>query len=313
MSVVSPMLQHNEKEWSTDRGVTYEDHSRKKSAILWATVAILTIALGVLVYYGYRTAKTQNFEITQIFGNQGTLTTLAQRADAAETKMHDLAAGWQGIGERLTKLENRVVVDGKQTRIYAQSLMQQLHQQLIAEMDARTSALDARVRQVESDQANQRAQLAAVEANLQQDISSVRDENSRDLSGVRQDVSGVRQEEGANEHDISALSQKLDRQRIDFEMSKGQTKELLPGISLQIQGMNPKYQRYHGSLWLLQDRRTVWLRDQSVHESVRFFHKDGEETNDPYELVVTDVTKKAVVGYLLAPVKPEDSSAELSR
>ena len=306
MTVVSPMLQHNDSDWSTDRAEIYEDHSRRKSGILWATVAILTIALGLLVYYGYRTVKTQNLEITQIFGNQGTLTTLAQRADAAETKMHDLAANWQGIGERVTKLESRVAADGKQTRSYAQSLEQQLRQQLFAEMDSRTSALDSRLRQVESDEANQRAQLAAVEANLKQDISTVRDENTRD-------VSGVRRQEGANEHDISALSQKLDRERIDFELAKGQTKELLPGITLRIQGMNPAYQRFRGSLWLLQDHRTVWLRDQSVHESVRFFHKDGEELYDPYELVVTDVTKKAVVGYLLAPIRPEASVATLAR
>jgi len=45
-----------------------------------------------------------------------------------------------------------------------------------------------------------------------------------------------------------------------------------------------------------------------VHEPVRFFHKDGGE---PYELVVTDVTSKAVAGYLLAPVKPDTAAGTL--
>jgi len=44
-------------------------------------------------------------------------------------------------------------------------------------------------------------------------------------------------------------------------LAKGQTKELVPGISLRIRGMNPAYQRYHGALWLLQDHRTVWFRE----------------------------------------------------
>jgi len=52
---------------------------------------------------------------------------------------------------------------------------------------------------------------------------------------------------------------------------------------------------------LARDNRTMWLRDQSADEPVRFFPRDGEE---PYELVVTNVTKKDVAGYLLAPVKP---------
>jgi hypothetical protein len=301
MGVINPMLHHNESEWSADRPVAIESHRRGQSKTLWVFVAILAAALGTLAYYGYQMVKSQDSRITQLFGSQGTLTTLGQRADAAEAKLHDLADNWQGMGQRMAKLEGRVAADVKQTRIYAENLTQQLHQQMIAEMDARTSTLDARLRQVESEQADQRTQMARVESNLKQDISAVREENGSDLSGVRQ-------QEESNAREVSAISQKLDRDRIDFELAKGQTKELVPGISLRIRGMNPAYQRYHGALWLLQDHRTVWLRDQSVHEPVRFFHKNGGE---PYELVVTDVTKKAVVGYLLAPVKPDGAAGAL--
>jgi hypothetical protein len=301
MGVINPMLHHNESEWSQDRTEAYEHHARGNSMALWIVVVVLAAALGALVYYGYRTVKTQDFRITQAFGSQGTLSTLGQRADAAENKLHDLAADWQGVGQRMTKLEGRVAADVKQTRLYAQSLTQQLHQQMIAEMDARTSTLDARLRQVESEQTALHAQMAQGETNLKQDISTVREENRRDLTGVLQ-------QEQSNARDVSSLSQKLNRERIDFEMAKGQTKELIPGISLRIRGMNPAYQRYHGALWLLQDHRTVWLRDQSVNEPVRFFHKDGGE---PYELIVTDVTKKAVVGYLLGPVNPDAARGTL--
>jgi len=297
MGVINPMLHHDENEWSANRPEAYEHHARGKTAALWVIVMILAAVLGALVYYGFRTVRTQDLRITQIFGNQGAWSTLAQRADAAETKLHDLAGNWQDMGQRVTRLEGRVALDVKETRRYAETLTQQLHQQMIAEMNARTSPLDARLRQLESEQAEQRAQMTQVEANLKQDISAVRDENGRNLSGIRQ-------QEETNARDVSAISQKLDRERIDFELAKGQTKELVPGISLRIRGMNPEYQRYHGALWLLQDHRTVWLRDQSVHEPVRFFHKDGGE---PYELVVTDVTRKAVAGYLLAPVKPDTS------
>ena len=301
MGVIKPMLHHNESEWSADRPVALESHHRGQSKTLWVLVAVLAAALGALAYYGYHMVKNQDTQITQLFASQGTLSTLGQRADAAESKLHDLTGDWQGMGQRVKKLEGRVAAEVKQTRMYAETLTQQLHQQMTAEMDARTSTLDARLREVESQQADQRAQIALVEANLKREISAVREENGRDLSGVRQLGE-------TNARDLSAISQKLDRERIDFELAKGQTKELVPGISLRIRGMNPAYQRYHGALWLLQDHRTVWLRDQSVHEPVRFFHKDGGEQ---YELVVTDVTKKAVVGYLLAPVKPDAAAGAL--
>jgi chaperonin cofactor prefoldin len=243
--------------------------------------------------------KDQNSQITQIFSSQGTLSKLGQRADAAEGKLQEMAGNWQDVGQRVTKLEGRVAGSVKETRQYAETLTRQLHAQVTAELDARTSPLDARLRQVESQEADQRAQLAQVQASLKQEIATAQQETGRNISGIRE-------QEETNARDVSALSQKLERDRIDFELAKGQSKELAPGIELRIRGMNPAYQRYHGAIWLLQDRRTVWLKDQSVHEPVRFFHKDG---TGPYELVVTDVNKKAVVGYLLVPVKPDAAAS----
>ena len=296
MGVTNPMLNPVENKWP----VTEPEYGRKSKAV-WVVVVALAAVLGVSAYYGYLALNRQNIQVSQLFGSQAALSALGQRVDSAEGKLTELTGGWEGLGQRVTKLEGlqgRVRVNLEQTRKYAESLTQQLHQQLSAELEARNSVLDARLRQVESEQTAQRSQLAQVEAELKQDITSVtsvQEETGSDLSGVHRQVA-------TNARDLNVLSQRLDRERVDFELTKGQTKELVPGISLQISGTNPMYQRYRGSLWLLQDSRTLWLRDQSVHQPVRFFHK---ETEEPYELVVTDVTKKFVIGYLLVPVPQE--------
>jgi hypothetical protein len=293
------MLHHNESEWSTEKQEEVESGHRNHSIALGGLIVVLAVALGAVAYHGYNIGKNQAAQIHQLIGSQGTMTTLGQRVEVAETKLRDAAGGWQEIGQRVTKLEGRIAVSARETHKYADTMIQQLHQQITAEMDARTNPLDARLRQVESEQADQRAKMAQVEANLKQEISSVREENGRDLSGVRQ-------QEETNTNDVTSLSHKFDQERINFELRNGQTQELIPGISLRVRGMNTGHQRYHGSLWLSQDRQTVWLRDQSAHEPVRFFQKNGA---GPYELVVTNVTKKAVTGYLLAPVHPEAASA----
>lgn len=187
--------------------------------------------------------------------------------------------------------QGKVSRDLQQTRKHAEGLTQRLHQLVDAEMEARTSVLDARLRQVETEQAAQRSQLAQVEDSFHQEIISAREEAGRDLSGVHKEAED-------NARNLASLSQRLDRERVDFEVAKGSATELVPGISLQISGTNNLYQRFRGSLWLLQDHRTMWLHDESVHQPVRFYHKEGGE---PYELVVTDVTKHSVIGYLLVP------------
>ena len=299
MGVFSPMLQHDENEWSSGQPEPIEYHAHRKSIVLWIVVAILAVALGALIFYGYRTVKTQDIRITQVFGRQGTLNTLGQRADAAESKIHDLAGNWQTMGDRMTKLEGRVGADIKGTRAYAETLTQRLHQQMTSEMDSRTSPLEARISQLETEQTEQRSQMAQVESALKQDIATARAESGRDLMSVRE-------QEETNARGVSALSERLDRRRVDFELAKGQAKELIPGVSLKIRSVNQGRQNYRGSLQLLQGQRTVWLRDQSVQAPVRFFSTTG---GGPYELVVTNVTTKDVSGYLLTPVNTNAATA----
>jgi len=298
MGVMNPMLHRNESEWSSEPQTQFEYPAGRKSAILWVFVVILAAVLGALLFYGYRVVRTQDLRITQIFGNQGALTTLGQRADAAENKLQGLTGGWENTRERVTKLETSLASNVRETRRYAESLTQQLHKQLSAEIDSRNSALDARLRAVESDQATQRELTAQLARNLNQDIAAARDESGRNLAGLRE-------QEEADARGVDDLSRRLDRQRVNFEVGKGQTMELAPGISLQIRGVNVAHQRYHGSLSLKQDQRTVWLRDQSAQQPVRFFRLNGGE---PYELVVTAVNKKVVAGYLLVPQKSEASA-----
>ncbi len=226
MGVFNPMLQHNDDQWPTGQPEPVEFHARRNSPVVWIFVVILAAVLGALIYYGYRTVKTQDIRITQVFGRQGTLNTLGQRADAAESKLHDLTSDWQSVGERMSRLEGRVTTEIKGTRTYAETLTQQLHKEMTSEMESRTSTMDDRLSQIEAAQAQQRVQMAQVESTLKQDIAAEQAANGRDLISVRE-------QEESNARGVSALSERLDRRRVDFQMEKGQT-ELIPGVSLQI-------------------------------------------------------------------------------
>jgi hypothetical protein len=291
MNVANPMFEPTENKWAAHQWETTETEYRRTSNARLVIILVLAVALVGLACFGYFTLKRTNIQLTQLFGKQAALNTLGQRVDTAESKLLDATGRWEGLSQGVTMLESKVNRNVQQTRKYAEGLTEQLHQQVRAELGASASVLDARLRQVESEQSGQRSQLARVEGELRQQITSAREETGRDLSGVHQQVDN-------NARNLDSLSQQLDRERVDFEVVRGRTTELAPGVSLQISGTNNQYQRFRGSLWLLQDRRTLWLRDESVHQPVRFYHKEGGE---PYELVVTDVTKHSVIGYLLVP------------
>jgi hypothetical protein len=292
MNLSNSMFESTENTWPARRETAEAEH-RTESNASWVFIIVLAVGLGALACVGYFAVKNKNLQIAQLFGDRATVNTLGQRVDTAENALRDVTGKWDGLAQRVTTLDGKVSRNLQQTRKYAETLTAQLHQQISTEIEARTSALDARLRQVESEQTAQHAQLARVEGALRQEMTSAREETGRDLAGVHQQVEN-------NARNLDSLTQRLDRDRVNFEVAKGPTTELVPGISLQIKGTNNRYQRFHGSLSLLQDRRTLQLRDESVDQPVRFYQKEGGE---PYDLVITDVTKHSAIGYLLVPAR----------
>jgi len=103
-----------------------------------------------------------------------------------------------------------------------------------------------------------------------------------------------------------AVEHKPGLKRVTFEVSKNHSRQVSPGISLALTGIDSSHLRLNGWMWVMPDRRTIWLRDHSAREPVIFYgYLDGK----PRELLITSVTANSVKGYLLVP---EDPTADIS-
>jgi LPXTG-site transpeptidase (sortase) family protein len=86
--------------------------------------------------------------------------------------------------------------------------------------------------------------------------------------------------------------------RVTFEVIKGHSQQVSPGISLGLTGVETASRCVNGWIWVMPDRRTIWLRDQSIQDPVVFYgYLDGKRR----ELVITRVTKNSIIGYVLVP------------
>ena len=95
-----------------------------------------------------------------------------------------------------------------------------------------------------------------------------------------------------------AVEHKPGVRTVTFEVSKGHSRKLSPGISLGLTGIELAHLRVDGWIWVMPDRRTIWLRDHRAREPVTFYgFIDGKQR----ELVITNVTAHSVKGYLLVP------------
>jgi hypothetical protein len=260
---------------------------RRSTAGLWAAIVILFAALVGLGAYGYLALQKNNIALNELPGMKDTTSALADRLDAAEEQFTSWGEQWHLLQKQVDRLDKKIVQSRAQAREEAQQMVAQLHTRLEQEMQERDQAVDARFNRLESDQQGVRTEMAQ----LGQNISAVAQE-----SGAQVGLLQNRLDRG--ERNLDALARQLDHQRLDFELAKKNTRELAPGVSLRVTGTDVRRQQFDGWLWLMPDRRTLWVRDLGLQQPLIFYHKDGD---DPSQLVITRVTKNAVIGYLLLP------------
>ena len=104
---------------------------------LWGVLAILAIALGAVTWKGYNTTQHYDELFAKIPGLEGSIQAVSQRIGATEEKLQTWTSDWKGLGDRLTKVERRVTSDYQLARNFAQEQANQVHRQLVAELDNR--------------------------------------------------------------------------------------------------------------------------------------------------------------------------------
>jgi sortase A len=83
-----------------------------------------------------------------------------------------------------------------------------------------------------------------------------------------------------------------------FDIRKGHSQEIAPGISLGVTDTDPRTDSVYGWMWLREDRRTILVRDQPADEPV-VFYMDGQRR----ELRFTSVSENWVTGRLSPAVE----------
>jgi LPXTG-site transpeptidase (sortase) family protein len=84
--------------------------------------------------------------------------------------------------------------------------------------------------------------------------------------------------------------------RVSFHVARDHSRQLTRGISLGVTATDAARQQMNGWMWLMPDRRTVWLRDRGTQDPLVFYvYEEGRRR----ELVITRIGPDSVTGYLV--------------
>ncbi len=99
-----------------------------------------------------------------------------------------------------------------------------------------------------------------------------------------------------NSKDLSALRELGERNYFEFDLSKRQITKKVGDVTLTLKKSDPKRNRY--TVEILADDKRVEKRDKTVNEPVQLYVSDNRQ---PYEIVVNQIKKDEIVGYLSTP------------
>jgi chromosome segregation ATPase len=101
-----------------------------------------------------------------------------------------------------------------------------------------------------------------------------------------------------NHDDLEELKRKGDRNYYEFTLTKAKTPQRIGPVQLSLGKSDPKRSKY--TMTVLADDKTIEKRDKTAGEPVQFYVK-GTARYSPFEIVVFDVGKNQVTGYLSTP------------
>ena len=99
-----------------------------------------------------------------------------------------------------------------------------------------------------------------------------------------------------NGKELAALRELGERNYIEFDLKKKSAPQKVGGIQLTVTKADPKRNRF--TLNVIADDKRVEKRDRTINEPVQLYVSG---TRQPLEIVVNDVKKDEVVGYLAVP------------
>lgn len=189
------------------------------------------------------------------------------------------------------KAEAIAHADQLQKQIEAeQAKMQEQTNAAIGSVKQSADLANNKIADVSTDVGTVKTNLALTNADLQKTIADLR--SAKGDLGVQSGLIAT------NAQELAALRKLGERNYIEFKIGKPKKKEFtkVGDIQIRLSDTDPKKNKY--TIDVMADDKLTQKKDRSINEPVQFY--TGRSTQ-PYELVVNQVDKNVISGYLSTP------------
>ena len=217
---------------------------------------------------------------------------LAQRLNKADEQNQQLQSDLKVVTSKLNVTQEDLVKARKLTK-------------------ASVAAYDKKLSGLESNVNTQLASKASTDdvTKLNGDVSGVKndlDATKSKLDRATGDMGVMSGLIARNHDDLEELKRKGDRNYYEFTVQKSKTPQHVGPVQMSLNKTDLKKSKY--TMTVLADDKSIEKKDKTAGEPVQFYVK-GAQHYAPYEIVVFDVGKNQITGYLSTPKSAGASTA----
>jgi chromosome segregation ATPase len=175
-----------------------------------------------------------------------------------------------------------------ETRSQLETAQQQAKQELKADISQAKEAADTKISAVGTEVSSVKTDVAATKTELEKTVA--------DLKRATGDLDGHSVLIATNGKELAALRTLGERNYLEFKVTKSKQPQKVGDVMILLKKTDVKKNRY--TIDLTADDKTVEKRDRGVNEPIQFMTAKAKQ---PYELIVNDVKKDTIAGYLAVP------------
>jgi chromosome segregation ATPase len=268
---------------------------------------IIALALGLLAVAGFSfyqlsqvSSLRQQLSASQDKESADVQSQLAAQNAALTGTVNDLQAKLADTEQQTSQSIAKVQDTAKR---HADAAASSVAKSLEKKNDEQQEALNAELAGVKNAQSDAASKIDGVGASVDSvktDLASTKtvvDQTAAELQRTSGDMGVMSGLIATNGKEIAELRARGDRNIYEFTITKKNGMMKIGDVQMRLTKVDPKHNRY--TMVVMADDKMIEKRDKTTNEPVQFYAAPGART--PYEVVVNEVGKDEIKGYLATP------------
>ena len=254
----------------------------------WIAVLFGVVIAGLAVL-GYASYSTQTRMSTDLAKQQEQNKILTAQLDQANSRIADLKSQMELTTQRVGLTQSELA----RAKSRAEAIRQ--------DQQASDQKLTAQLGQVQKENEEKIGAVATEVGGAKKDIEATKTDLEATKGKLERSLGDMNVMSGLIAHsrdDLEDLKRRGDRNYYEFTLQRSKTAQRVGPVQMSLNKTDPKKAKY--TLTVVADDKTIEKKDKTSGEPVQFYVK-GSARMAPYEIVVFEVGKNQITGYLSTP------------